>query len=114
MKPGKLRQRITIQQLVAGSPQQKPSGEPDETWTAVLTDIAAEWIPLSGNALFAAQAHHAQVRGIWRIRWRSSVTPSMRVVHNGLYYDILWVPPVDRAGRLWQMDLECAEGVNKG
>lgn len=114
MKAGKLNKRITIQHLVAGSPQQTASGQPDEAWTALYTDIAAEWVKLSGRALLAAQEHHAEVLGTWRIRWRAAVTAKMRIVHNGLYYNILWVPPYDRAGKQWAMDLECAEGVNEG
>lgn len=114
MRAGKLRHRVTIQQYVIGSPQQKPSGEPDGAWTALYTDIAAEWVTLSGRALFAAQEHHAEVRGTWRIRWRDGITAQMRVVHDGLYYNILWVPPYDKSGKRWQMDLECAEGVNEG
>lgn len=114
IRAGRLNKTVTIQRLVAGSPQQKPSGEPDVAWTDYLTGVSAEWVTLSGRALFAAQEHHAEVRGTWRIRWRDGITAQMRVVHDGLYYNILWVPPYDRSGKRWQMDLECAEGVNEG
>ena len=114
MRSGSLRHSVTVQHLVAGSPSQNDYGEPSETWTALFTDIAAEWVTLSGRALFAAQEHHAEVRGIWRIRWREGITAKMRVVHGGLYYEILWVPPLDRNRREWQMDLECSEGVSDG
>lgn len=114
MKAGRLRHQITIQQFVAGSPQQTGSGQPDAAWTALYTDIWAEWVTLTGRALFAAQEHHAEVKGVWRIRWRDGITAKMRVVHGGLYYNILWVPPYDRAGKQAQLDLECAEGANLG
>lgn len=97
-----------------GSPQQYPSGEPDESWGDFLTNVSAEWITLSGRALDAAQERHAEVRGVWRIRWRSGVTNQMRIVHNSLYYNILFVPPFDKDGKKVQMDLECTEGVNQG
>lgn len=114
MRAGALRQRITIQHFVVGSPQQKPSGEPDGTWTDLYTNEPAQWVTLSGRSLFAAQEHHSEVRGVWRIRWRAGIDAKMRVVHGGLYYNILWVPPYDKSGKQWQMDLECAEGVNFG
>lgn len=114
MRAGKLRHQITIQKLVAGSPQQKPTGEPDEAWTNHLSNVRAEWITLSGNALFAAQQNNPEVRGIWRIRWRSGIAAKMRVVHGGLYYDILFVPPFDKKGIQWDLDLACAQGVNEG
>lgn len=114
MRAGALRHSVTIQQLAPGSPSQTPSGQPDESWNNFLTDVSAEWVTLTGRALFAAQEHHAEVRGIWRIRWREGITAKMRVVHAGLIYNILWVPPYDKRGREWQMDLECTEGVNEG
>lgn len=114
MKAGRLRHQVTIEQYALGSPQQTPTGEPDGAWATYLSSVSAEWVTLSGRALFAAQEHHAEVRGIWRIRWRTGITDKMRVVHNGLYYPILWVPPYDKAGKQWQMDLECAQGVSVG
>jgi SPP1 family predicted phage head-tail adaptor len=114
VKAGSLRHRITIQSKSAGSPQQFPSGEPDESWSDYATSLPAEWITLSGNALFAAQQHHSEVRGIWRIRWKDGVTNRMRIVHNGLYYNILFVPPFDKSGKSWQMDLEVSQGVDEG
>ena len=115
MKRGKLRHKITIQSYVVGSPDQTPTGAPDGAWTDFIANtVSAEWVTLSGRALFAAQEHHAEVRGIWRIDWRAGITAKMRIVHGGLYYNILWVPPYDKTGRKWQMDLECAEGVSLG
>lgn len=111
MRAGRLRHRITVESYVIGSPQRTPSGEENGEWTALYTDIAAEWQTLSGNALFAAQQHHAEVRGIWRIRWRSDITAKMRIVHGGLYYQILFVPPFDKMRKRVEMDLECSEGV---
>lgn len=115
MRAGKLRHKVTIQSYVLGSPSQTPSGAPDGAWTdAIGNTVSAEWVTLSGRALFAAQEHHAEVKGIWRMDWRDSITDKMRIVHNGLYYDILWVPPFDKSGKKHQLDLECTQGVNIG
>lgn len=112
--PRALRHSVTIQHLVAGSPSQKPNGEPNEVWVDYLTPVSAEWVTLRGAALFAAQEQRSEVRGIWRIRWREGITSKMRIVQNGLYYDIAFVPPFDRNGKKLEMDLEVTEGMTNG
>lgn len=114
MRSGRLSHKITIQNLVLGSPQTLPSGKRNDAWTDYLADIWAEWVTLRGGALFTAQAHHAEVNGIWRIRWRDGITSKMRIVHNSLYYEILYVPPFDRNGKKVDMELECSEGLSSG
>lgn len=110
MRAGKLRQRVTIQHYVEGSPQQSPSGESLGDWVDLYTNVPAEWVTLSGRALFAAQEHNAEVRGIWRMRWHT-VTEKMRIVDDGKYYDVLFAPPYDKQGKRREMELECSEGV---
>lgn len=112
--PRALRHKVDIQYLSTGSPQFTPEGEPDAEWAYLLRNVSAEWVTLRGSALFAAQQQHAEVRGIWRIRWRDEITAGMRIVHRGLYYDILFVPPVDRNGKRRDMDLEVSQGVTLG
>ena len=114
IQAGKLDKKITIQQLVAASPQQNATGEPDATWSALYSNIWGQWVTLNGNALFLAQEHSSEVRGIWRIRWRDGITASMRITHDGLIYNILYVPPYDKSGDKRQMDLEVSEGLNAG
>lgn len=111
MRAGKLKQRVSIQHWLVGSPARSETGEALGDWVDLYEDLPAEWVTLTGRALFAAQEHHAEVRGIWRIRWMDGITEKMRVVDNGLYYDILWVPPYDRKGRHAEMELECSQGV---
>lgn len=111
MRAGRLRQRITIQHWLVGSPARSETGQPLGEWVNLYENVPAEWITLTGRSLFAAQAHNAEIRGIWRIRWHAGITEKMRAVDDGLYYDILWVPPYDRKGRRAEMDLECSQGV---
>lgn len=112
MRTGRLRQVVVVQRKISASPQQLPEGEDDTSWQDYVTGVSAEWVTLSGNSLFAAQQHHSEVRGIWRVRWRDGITASMRVVHNSLYYDILFVPPLDKDGHKWSMELQCSQGVS--
>ena len=111
IQAGKLRHRVTIQSLSAGSPQQTGSGMPDESWATVAT-VSASIEPLSGRELFAAQEHHAETTTRIRIRYRSEVTAKMRVSHGGTTYNILSV--IDPEKRHKEIQLMCADGVNNG
>lgn len=108
---GKLRHRVALQALGAGSPQQTGSGMPDESWSTVAT-VYASVEPLNGRELFAAQEHHAETTTRIRIRYRSGVTAKMRVSHGGTLYNILSV--IDPEKRHKEMQLMCSDGVNDG
>ena len=111
MRAGKLRHRVTIQALVAGSPQQDAGGEPDNAWTEVKT-VHASVDPLKGRELIAAQQTASEVTGIIKIRYRSGIDSSMRCVFGSKIYDILAVvDPEERHIELW---LYVREGVNRG
>lgn len=111
MRAGKLRHRVTIQSLVAGSPQQTPSGEPDVSWTDVAT-VWASVEPLRGRELFAAQEHHSRVEVRIRMRYRSGITAAMRVFWDSRYYNIVVV--LDAEERHRELELMCEQGVNDG
>jgi SPP1 family predicted phage head-tail adaptor len=111
MQAGKLRHRVTIQQLVAGSPQQKATGEPDTTWTDFAT-LWADIRPLRGMALFAAQQQQSGAEVEIHLRYRSGVTADMRIVHSTTVYEIRSIDDTKRhEGRLI---LQCARGLNNG
>src|SRR5689334_20690008 len=111
IRAGKLRHRVTIQSLVAGSPQQKPSGEPDVAWTDLVTCWASVE-PLKGRELFAAQEHHSEIEVRIRIRYRSGISSAMRVVFEGKYYNI--AATLDPDIRHRELELLCMQGVNDG
>ena len=111
MEAGKLRHRVTIQQLVAGSPQQLPNGEPDVTWTDYLT-VWAFVEPLKGRELMLAQQMQSEVDVRIRMRYRSGVTAAMRAVYASVNYDILAV--IDPDLRRVELELLCKVGTNDG
>lgn len=113
IKAGALTHVVTIQTFAIGSPQQLADGSPNGEWATHLSNVSAEIKPLSGRELYAAQEHHAEARVRFNIRWRDSITPQMRVVYGGLYYPIVWVPPVDRDGRKEEMELLTTQGVKE-
>lgn len=113
MRAGTLRHRVTIQQSVAGSPQQDAGGTPDETWTDYLTTWA-EVAPLRGRELLAAQQVSSEVTGTIRMRKLPgyTVTSAMRAVFGARLYDILAVVNVDERNR--EIVLSVREGPNNG
>lgn len=111
MLTGKLRHRITIQRLVAGSPPQNAVGEPDVAWTDYVPAYASI-DPVTGAEPFMAQQQFPKVSHKVRIRYRSGVTADMRVVFGARYFDIKAV--LNWGERNRELLLLCEEGVNNG
>lgn len=111
MRIGKLRHRIALQALVAGSPQQKPTGEPDESWATFATVYGAIR-PLSGRELLAAQQVASLVDHEIEIRYRAGITAKMRALFEGVIYNIEAV--LDPDLRHIRLILRCTTGVNEG
>lgn len=85
MKSGDLRHRIVLEQ-----PQrsQNAIGEWIDTFITVATVWAAVE-PLTGSWLFAAQQANSNVSGRVRIRYRSDIEPTWRILFNGRYLSIV-------------------------
>lgn len=104
---GKLRHRVTVQQLVAGSPPQTASGQPDTSWQDFIT-VWASIEPLNGRELFAAQEHHAEITHRVRMRYHEGITPLMRLTYRERYFAIFSV--IDTELRRKELQLMCSEG----
>jgi SPP1 family predicted phage head-tail adaptor len=113
MQAGKLRHRVTIQRLSAGSPGQDAGGTPDDGWGALFT-CWAEVMPLRGRELVAAQQVHPEVTGTIRIRYRADypLTSKDRAVYDSRIYDILAAINVEERNR--EVLLYVKEGPNAG
>jgi len=111
VRAGSLRHRVTLQQLVAGSPQRRPDGEPDAAWVEYLTVYAAVE-PVTGREFFAAQAVEHEADTTIRMRYRTGITTAMRVVFEGRTYDIRAV--LDHHERHIELRLLCKQGANSG
>lgn len=90
----RLRHRITIERKTAG---EDTWGQPVETWETVAIAPAEVW-PLSGREFVAAQAEQAGVTTRITIRYQAGIEPEMRVMHDGMAYNIRAVLP-DPTGR---------------
>lgn len=111
MRAGRLRHRVTIQQLTAGSPNQKGTGEPDSAWTDVAT-VYADVRPLSGRQLLLAQQVSSEVTTEIEIRYRAGVTAAMRAVLGSTVYEIKAV--IDPEQRHIRLILQCGTGLTQG
>lgn len=111
MRAGDLRHLVTLQSLVAASPDQKATGEPDTTWTDWHA-VHAAVEPLRGRELIAAQALQSDVDTRIRIRYRAGVSAAMRVVFGTRHYDIVTV--IDPSERHIELQLMCRQGASDG
>lgn len=108
MNPGDFRRKIIIQE-----PSESKDAEGIVTVTWV--DLATVWAavePLRGRELFSAQAVTAEPITKIRIRYRSGVRPSMRVVYGTRIFDIQSV--VDTGDRHRELQLMCREVTSGG
>ena len=113
MPSGKRRHLLTLQQLVPGSPQQKPTGEPDESWAAVGTawgDIRQ----MRGIAAFTAAQQQSGIEVEIEVLYRSdwTVTAKMRWVEGSTIYDIKDVD--DTMKHKGKLITRCSRGLNDG
>lgn len=108
MQAGKLRKRIEIQRR---SSVQDDFGQPLTSWTTFAA-TNAEFEPLNGRELVAAQAVQSEVTHTVTIRYRAGITPAMRIKYAGRLFNIHAV--LDEAERHRMLTLLCSEGMNDG
>lgn len=104
MKAGRLRNRITIQKKVIGKDN---FGQDIDQWVDVC-NVRAEIRDISGREYQSSQAEQSQTDCKILIRHRNDITPDMRVMCNGIYYDIKAVLEDVKRTRL---ELPCQKGV---
>jgi SPP1 family predicted phage head-tail adaptor len=109
MRAGQLRHRITLQALTAG---QDTAGEPLVNWVDVAAGVPANVFDINGREYIAAQAVTNAVTTTIVIRYRVDVTAAMRVICDGVTYNIEAV--LDKDGRRREMHLMCVRNVSNG
>jgi SPP1 family predicted phage head-tail adaptor len=108
MKIGRLRQRITIQAYVV---TRDSFGAEEPTWTDVAT-VWASVTPVSGKEYFASAQVSAEVSTKITMRYRSGITPKMRVVFGTRIFEISSVLNFEERGI--ELNLMCKESVPDG
>jgi SPP1 family predicted phage head-tail adaptor len=99
---GQLDQRIILQTRASGV---DALGQESTTWSDTMTIWAAAE-PLRGREFFAAGQTQSQVDVRFRVRWRETITPTMRVSWRGDLFDIVSV--IEPKGGREQLELMCA------
>ena len=110
MKVGRLRHRITLQELIE---TQDSDGAVEEEWFTVGNGISAEIIAMSGREFVAAQAVQSEVNTRIKLRFRPGLKAKMRVLHRGAVYNIAAVMPDPDSGIRF-VTLLCSTGTNAG
>jgi SPP1 family predicted phage head-tail adaptor len=114
----RLRHRVDIQEF--GVTVDSNTGAVLEGWTTILPEgdesepilMPAEIMPMSGREFVAASAIQAGVNTKITIRYMEGIKPAMRVVHEGVFYNIKAVLPDPTLRR--HITLMCASGVDEG
>lgn len=107
LESGKLTDRITIQSKTSA---QDAFGQEIHTWSDMVSVWA--WVKFTNGAEFIdGGAEHAETQASIRIRWRTDLNTSMRIIFRAKTYNIKAVLP--SAGREY-VDLAVSEGLNDG
>lgn len=104
MKAGRLRNRIIIQKQIN---RKDELGQLVNEWVEVCS-VRAEIRDLTGKEYQNSQAEQSQTDCKILIRYRNDITPDMRVLCNGIYYDIKAVLEDVKRTRL---ELPCQKGI---
>ena len=108
MEIGRLNSQVTIQRRSSATNE---LGEHASGWTDVAT-VWANVMKVTGVEAIRSGLEMSVVRASIRIRYRTDITPQMRVVDGTEVYDIQAVMP-NSAGRDYT-DLLCQIGASNG
>lgn len=112
IRGGRLRHKVTLQELAGGSPRQSSSGQRLDGWTDLAT-VRGGIRALAGRELEAAQQRNSLIEVEIEIRWLASVAaasaPPIRASHGGKIYTILAARDPDLRER--KLLLDCSVGV---
>ena len=108
LNAGDLDQRITVQTRAAGV---DAHGQASTDWSTAF-ECWAKAEPLRGREFFAAGQAQSQVDVRFKIRRRTGVVPTMRVLWRGVPHDIVSV--IEPNGAKEALELMCMTGGRDG
>lgn len=109
LNAGELDQRITVQTPASTV---DALGQRTETWTDVAT-LWAQAQPLRGREFFAAGQVQSEAAVRFRIRYRTGIDGTMRVLWRGVPHAIV-AEPMDVDGGKHTLELMCSAGIRDG
>jgi SPP1 family predicted phage head-tail adaptor len=101
MDIGDLDRRVTL--LTVSTAQDPNTGEEVETFTAGAT-VWGQKLDVTGRERFGASQVNAEVDTKFMLRYRTGITPEMKLRCDGVDYDIV-VPPIEIGRREWMQIL---------
>ena len=105
LRAGRLRHRLTLQYKTE---TRTSTGDVAFTWTTDST-VWGAIEPLTGREFVAASQTQNEVPVRIVMRYHSTITPSWRILNNGLVYSILSIANADLRNAV--MELSCSQGV---
>jgi SPP1 family predicted phage head-tail adaptor len=94
MQPGRLDRLVELRHRVLT--RDPNSGEQLETWPAAYAEVWAEKKDLRGREFFAARTVNSELTTTWKIRHRTDVLMTDRLVYDGLVYTINSIAEIGR------------------
>ena len=116
MQPGRLRQRIAIQEQVTA--QDPVTGEETHTWQNVvlgsleLSEVPAEVLTGPGREFRESGTTQAETSARINLRWFPGLLPTWRILWDGRVYNIQSIETDATARREWR--LRCIDGLTDG
>lgn len=110
MRAGRMDRRITIQQRVSSG--KAANGEDTTTWQDVVADLPAEFVADRGQERFSAHQKQDLISAMFRIRYYAGLLAEMRIVCDGVNYDMTAVIPM--RGRKTGLELMVTQGLTDG
>lgn len=104
MQAGRLRHRVTLQ--TPGTPTKNSVGEDLPAWDTVAT-LWAAIEAVGGREFVASGGIRTEGTHLITIRYRTGVTPAMRIVWGSRTFAVEAARDPD--GRRWTLELQCSE-----
>lgn len=92
LNPGRLDSLITPRYPMV---TRGTAGGAVQSWVTA-TASWAQWLPTTGREFIAANSRQAEVTGILRVRYRTDLAPTWRVMLDGALFDVLGLIEVGR------------------
>lgn len=94
MRAGNLKRRITIEVLTNG---QDSFGGESGVWSEFVTNVPAEYLPVSGKEIISAGQEMSQATTMFKIRYYPGILASMRIRMDDRLFKIV-SPPINPRG----------------
>ena len=108
--PGKYRHRVTIEHQV--TTRDPGDGSEIVAWEVFQAGVPAEVLTGPGREFNAANAEQAETVARINMRWFPGLTADMRILWDGLVYNIK--PPETDSTARREYRIQCTDGVNDG